>query len=138
MSTLRGRNLRVWFGSLPLGGSTNCTITLNTSSTDSTTKDDGGIAGKSEITEQSWSIQVDSMSLDDIPVFLDLAVHGTKFLFFWAETSGDDNSTVVTQPWERYGMGLISDFTLDFNDREISVKNVQITGTGPLSINVPN
>lgn len=138
MSTLRGRNLRVWFGSLPLGGSTNCTITLNTSSTDSTTKDDGGIAGKSEITEQSWSIQVDSMSLDDIPVFLDLAVHGTKFLLFWTETSGANNSTVVTQPWERYGMGLISDFTLDFNDREISVKNVQITGTGPLSITAPN
>ena len=138
MSTLRGRNLRVWYGSLPIGGSTNCTITLNTSSTDSTTKDDGGIAGKSEIIEQSWSIQVDSISLDDIPFWLDLAVHGTQFLFFWAETSGDDNSTAVPQPWERYGMGFISDFTLDFNDREISVKNVQIAGTGQLYLNSPH
>jgi hypothetical protein len=55
-----------------------------------------------------------------------------KITVEWDETSTTDNQTPQFEVFSRRGEAYINDMTLVFNDREISTKNLQMTGTSAL------
>lgn len=146
METLRGQNLRVLTynadGDLKatvIAKATNCVVTLNTTASDATTKDDVGNASKSEITAKGWTVQVDSLDVTRIDTFMNAAKNGQKLCLLFERVSTTDNQSVMTDSggnsFGRYGDALVTDLTYTFNDRENSSFNVQFTGTGKLYVN---
>jgi predicted secreted protein len=57
----------------------------------------------------------------------------TPFTLLWDETLTTDNQTPDDSAYARSGKAFLSDATFTFNDREISSKSLQFTGTGPIS-----
>lgn len=142
MKVLRGQNFRVLTynadGDLKatvIAKSTNCAITLNTNTSDSTTKDDVGNSSKPKITSKGWTVQVDSLDVTRVDTFVNMAKNGTKVCLLFDIVSTADNQTPSTDGAGRYGDALITELTYTFNDRENSASNVQFTGTGKLFVN---
>ena len=116
-----------------IGMSTGATITLNTNQDDSTTKDDVGMAAKPTVVSKSWQVQVDSLNVSDVGAMLTAIKSLTQFTLLWDETSTTDNQTPEEASFSRTGVAFLTDFTATFNDRENSSKNLQFSGSGPLS-----
>ena len=116
-----------------IGMSTGATITLNTNQDDSTTKDDVGMAAKPTVVSKSWQVQVDSLNVSDVGAMLTAIKSLTPFTLLWDETSTTDNQTPEEASFSRTGVAFLTDFTATFNDRENSSKNLQFSGSGPLS-----
>lgn len=116
-----------------VGMSTNCTITLNTNTDDGSTKDDVGMAAKPIANSKSWQVQVDSLNVQDTAAMLTAMKNLTPFTLLWDETLTSDNQTPDDAAYARSGRAFLSDATFTFNDREISSKSLQFTGTGPIS-----
>ena len=139
MGTLKGQNFRLltydavaakWS---VIGMSTGCTITLNTTADDSSTKDDVGMAAKPVITAKSWQVSVDTLNVIDAAAMLTAIKSLTPFTLMWDETSTVDNQTPEGEAFARKGTAFLSDLTLTFNNREKAAKNLQFSGSGAIS-----
>lgn len=138
MATLKGSNLRI----LEQTGSSNikvigmarsCTITLNGNAEDLRTKDDIGNSQRPIITSMGWSIQVESLEITNITDLLTIIKNGGIFNLRWDETALADNQTAQNVTFGRRGTAILNDLSLTFNNREVSVKNLQFTGQGAIS-----
>lgn len=138
MTTLKGQNLRILVldeGSSDwnvIAMSTNCTITMDGNADNASTKDDIGMFDKPEITSKSWSIQTESLYVGNAAMMLRGIKLGQKFTVMWTEVSTDDNKTALEGDFARQGEVIINDLTLNFNDRENSTHQLQMTGVGPI------
>lgn len=139
MGTLKGQNFRLltydavaakWS---VIGMSTGCTITLNTTADDSSTKNDVGMAAKPVITAKSWQVSVDTLNVIDAAAMLTAIKSLTPFTLMWDETSTVDNQTPEGAAFARKGTAFLSDLTLTFNNREKAAKNLQFSGSGAIS-----
>lgn len=137
---LKGQNLRI--GLIPANAhsapmvvakSTGCTITLNSNTEPADHKDVLGMASMPVVTSKNFSISVDSLDVTDAAMLLTAIQNCTPFIVEWDETSTTDNQTRAKAAFARKGEAYINDLTLTFNDREISAKQVQLTGTGELT-----
>ena len=139
MATLKGQNFRVLtYDSTAskyrvLGMSTNCVVTLNANTDESSTKDDVGLASKPEVVSKSWSIQVDTLNVVDAAAMLTAIKAMNPLTILFDEVSTSDNQTALGAAVARTGQAYINDLTLTFNDRENSAKSIQLTGSGALS-----
>lgn len=139
MATLKGQNFRVLtYDSTAskyrvLGMSTNCVVTLNSNTDESSTKDDVGLASKPEVISKSWSIQVDTLNVVDAAAMLTAIKAMNPLTILFDEVSTTDNQTALGAAVARTGQAYINDLTLTFNDRENSAKSIQLTGSGALS-----
>lgn len=139
MATLKGQNFRVLtYDSTAskyrvLGMSTNCVVTLNANTDESSTKDDVGLASKPEVISKSWSIQVDTLNVVDAAAMLTAIKAMNPLTILFDEVSTTDNQTALGAAVARTGQAYINDLTLTFNDRENSEKSIQLTGSGALS-----
>jgi hypothetical protein len=137
MATLKGQNLRVIVGTTCVAMATNCTITINSNTSEASTKDVLSNASLPEVNSISWSVQVDSLNVLDTSdvlagILAQVGTTPTPLTLTWDETSATDNQSPLEQPWGRTGQTFITDATFTFNDRENSAKNIQFTGTGPI------
>lgn len=136
---LKGQNFRILVYDTTaskfkcVGMSTGATITLNTNADDASTKDDVGMAAKPTVVSKSWQVQVDSLNVSDVGAMLTTIKSLTPFTLLWDEVSTTDNQTPQEDGFARTGTAYLTDFTATFNDRENSSKNLQFSGTGPLS-----
>ena len=112
--------------------STGATITENTNTDDSGTKDDVGMAAKPVVNSKSWQVQVDSLNVVDAAAMLTAIKSLTPFTLLWDETATADNQTAQKATFARKGTAYLSDLTLNFNDRENSAKSLQFSGSGAL------
>ena len=112
--------------------STGATITENTNTDDSGTKDDVGMAAKPVVNSKSWQVQVDSLNVVDAAAMLTAIKSLTPFTLIWDETATSNNQTAQKATFARKGTAYLSDLTLNFNDRENSAKSLQFTGTSAL------
>ena len=138
MATLKGQNFRI-LAQLDgtsvsvIGMSTNCTVTLTNNVDESSVKDDVGLASKPEVVSKAWSVQVDSLNVVNTAAMLTAIKAMNKIQIMWDEVSTDDNQSPEGAGYARTGMAYISDCTFTFNNRENSVKSLQLTGAGPLT-----
>ena len=138
MATLKGQNLRIL---QQTGSSTveviamarSCTVTLNTNTEDLKTKDNIGKSQRPTVMSKGWSIQVESLDVIDLFSVLSEMKYGGSFGLRWDETSTTDNQTAQYATFGRKGFAILNDFSISFNNREISVKNLQFTGNGEIS-----
>ena len=136
--TLKGQNFRILtYDSTAskykvVGMATSCSITENTNTDDSGTKDDTGMAAKPVVNSKSWQVQCDSLNVVDAAAMLTAIKSLTPFTLIWDETATADNQTAQKAAFARKGTAYLSDLTLNFNDRENSAKSLQFTGTSAL------
>lgn len=139
MATLKGQNFRILtYDSTAtkwkvLGMSTGCTVTLNTNTDDSGTKDDVGMAAKPTINSKSWQVSVETLNVVDAAAMLTAIKSLTPFTLLWDEVSTANNQTAQKANFARKGTAFLSDLTLTFNDRENSAKSLQFSGSGELA-----
>lgn len=139
MATLKGQNFRILtYDSTAtkwkvLGMSTGCTVTLNTNTDDSGTKDDVGMAAKPTINSKSWQVSVETLNVVDAAAMLTAIKSLTPFTLLWDEVSTANNQTAQKANFARKGSAFLSDMTLTFNDRENSAKSLQFSGSGELA-----
>lgn len=139
---LKGQNLRIFANGIDsnawsiIGMATNCTITLTNNTEDGSTKDDSSMASKPVITDKSWSVQVDSLNVLDAGILLTKVKTFAKVMVMWDKVRADATHQINQLPsnadYARVGYAYINDLTLNFNDRENSAKQVQLTGCSPL------
>ena len=91
------------------------------------------MAAKPTVVSKSWQVQVDSLNVSDVGAMLTAIKNLTPFTLLWDEVSTTDNQTPEEAAFARTGTAYLTDFTASFNDRENSSKNLQFSGTGPLS-----
>lgn len=135
---LKGQNVRILIYDIIaakfkcIGMATTCTVNLTANTDDASTKDDVGGAAKPEVTSNSWSVQVESLNVVDVGSMLSAMKSMTKFTLMWDETSTSDNQSIEEATFSRKGDAYLSDLTINFNDRENSVKSLQFTGATAL------
>ena len=115
-----------------VGMSTGCTVNLNTSTDESSTKDDTGMASKPTVTSKSWSVSVDSLNVSDVGAMLTAIKSLTPFTLLWDEVSTTDNQTPEEAAFARIGTAYLNDATFKFDDRTNASKSLQFTGTSAL------
>ena len=139
MTTLKGQNLRIftWDSTAEkyhvIGMATNCTITEQNNTDDSSTKDDVGMAAKPTTTSKSWSVQVESLNVADVGAMLTAIKSLTTFQLMWDQTSTVNNQGASGAGFARIGNAYLTDGTFNFDDRTNSQKNLTFTGFGPLT-----
>ena len=141
IQSLKGQNLRIFTGNHCIAMSTNCVITMNVNTESAATKDDVGLADKPSPVSKAWSVRVDSLDVSDAGALLTAIASLSPFHIYWDETvSNGDHSNQEPEgaTFSRGGDAFINDLTFTWNDRENSVKNIQLTGTGAIAHeNVP-
>ena len=115
-----------------IGMSTSCTVNFTANSEEGSTKDAVGGSARPEITNNAWSVSVESLNVVDAGALLTAMKSMTPFTLMWDETSTTDNQTIEEASYARKGQAYLNDLTLNFNDRENSAKSLQFTGTSAL------
>lgn len=139
MATLKGQNFRVLtYDPLTskfkcVGMASSCTVNLTANTDDASTKDDIGGAQKPTVTNKSWQVSVESLSVADITAILTAIKGYQKFTLLWDEVSTVDNQLPLQAGFARTGSAYLNDVTFNFNDRENASKSLQFTGVGQLA-----
>lgn len=138
---LRGQNFRIFIADSSggsgtvfkcVGMATNCTVNLQNNSEDASTKDSVGMASMPVTTSQTWSVQAESLNVEDTSAILSQIKSLTPFLLVWDETSTTDNQTGRHETFGRVGKAWLNDVTFKFDDRTNSSKSLQFVGAAPL------
>ena len=140
MATIYGQNFRILEETANpnkyqcIGMATNCTITRQNDTDESSTKDDTGKASKPEVVSKSWSVQVESLNMADVGAIMTKMKNGTKFKLLWDEVQTSDNQTPVSSSPVNIGTGeaYLTDATFQFDDRTNAAKSLQFTGNGAI------
>lgn len=139
MAILKGQNFRILATGMDgsstavIGMSTNCTVTLTNNTEDESTKDDIGLAAKPGVVSKAWSVQVDSLNVQNLSALLNKIKNMEKVEIMWDEVSASDNQSPEGAGYARIGMAYISDCTFSFNNRENSAKSLQFVGATELT-----
>ena len=137
--SLKGQNFRILtYDTLTskfkcVGMASSCTVNLTANTDDASTKDDIGGAQKPTVTNKSWQVSVESLSVADIAAILTAIKGYQKFTLLWDEVSTVDNQLPLQAGFARTGSAYLNDVTFNFNDRENASKSLQFTGVGQLA-----
>lgn len=135
MSKIKGQNFRLLQNAAAIPEATNCSITMQGNTDDTTTKDTEGLYSQDTIVSTQWNAQVDTYQSDTA------ALRGIITTFNaavavpvgWDQTAGAQNRVAQNANFKRSGNAILNDFTMTFNDRETVALSLQFQGTGALS-----
>lgn len=134
MSKIKGQNFRLRkYGSV-IPEATNCSITLQGNTEDTSTKDTEGMFNKEDVVSKQWSAQVDTIQSETAQLrdIISMFVAAQPIPIGWDQTAGSGNDEAQEAPFARWGQALLNDFTMNFNDRETVNVSLQFQGTGGL------
>lgn len=124
MSKIKGQNFAT--SCALVADETNCTVTVQGNTEDTSTKSDTGLYSKETVVSKQWSVQTDTYQAE----VAQLRAIITAF-----------NAAVpISVGWQaegsnvgRSGQALLNDFSMQFDDRQTVQCNLQFQGTGALS-----
>ena len=121
-----GNNVRVSIGEQLIGGQQNCSLTMESETGDTTTKD-SGMWAETEVTGLSWSVSCDGLITVD-----DAAVAALETAWKNAE-----KVTIKYGTADKYktGQAIIESLEQNDNMKEKSTYSVSFIGVGPLEDN---
>lgn len=134
MSKIKGQNFRfLQNGAIP--EATNCSITMQGNTEDTSTKDTEGMFTQETVVSTSWSGQVDTYQSDTsaLRAIITMFIAAQPVAVGWDQTGGAQNRVAQNANFKRSGQALLNDFTMNFNDRETVALSLQFQGTGALS-----
>ena len=134
MSKIKGQNFRLLKDGSVFPEATNCSITLQGNTEDTSTKDTEGMFNKEDVVSNQWSAQVDTIQSETAQLrsIISLFVAAQPIPIGWDQTAGSGNATPQEAPYARQGQALLNDFTMNFNDRETVNVSLSFQGTGGL------
>ena len=138
MSKIKGQNFRLFESGSAVPEATNCTVTYQGNTEDTSTKDTEGFWNQDTVVSKSWSAQVDSYQSEpeQLQAIVGVFVAAQPVQVGWDQTTGAANSqnrTGANASFKRTGQALLNDLTLQFNDRQSVNVTSQFQGTGALS-----
>ena len=135
MSKIKGQNFRLLQNSNAIPEATNCSITLQGNTEDTSTKDTEGFFTQETVVSNQWNAQVDTYQSDTSALrsIISLFIAAQPIPVGWDQTAGAQNRVKQNANFKRSGNALLNDFTMNFNDRETVAVSLQFQGTGALS-----
>jgi len=132
---IKGQNFRLLKGGIAFPEATNCSITLNGNTEDTSTKDTEGLYGQNTVVSTSWTAQVDTYqgTAAELRAVITMFNAAAAVGIGWDQTAGALNRVAQNASFKRSGQALLNDFTMNFNDRETVAVTLQFQGTGALS-----
>ena len=134
MSKIKGQNFRLLKDGSVFSEATNCSITLQGNTEDTSTKDTEGMFNQEDVVSNQWSAQVDTIQSEtaQLRAIISMFVAAQPIPIGWDQTAVSGNATPQEAPFARQGQALLNDFTMNFNDRETVNVSLQFQGTGGL------
>ncbi len=135
MSKIKGQNFRLLQNGNAIPEATNCSITLQGNTEDTSTKDTEGFFTQETVVSNQWNAQVDTYQSDTSALrsIISLFIAAQPIPVGWDQTAGAQNRVKQNANFTRSGNALLNDFTMNFNDRETVAVTLQFQGTGALS-----
>ena len=135
MSKIKGQNFRLLKDGSVFPEATNCSITLQGNTEDTSTKDTEGLFTQETIVSNQWSAQVDTYQSDTAALrsIISMFIAAQPVPVGWDQTGGAQNRVAQNANFKRSGNAILNDFTMNFNDRETVAVSLQFQGTGGLS-----
>lgn len=138
MSKIKGQNFRIFVEGDAVPQATNCQVTLTGNMEDISTKDTEGMFNQEQMVSTSWQVQVDGYdaSVVTAKALISRFIAAAAVTVGWDETTGDTgtlNREAAEASFARSGDALLTDLTLQFNDRTTCTVSSQYQGTGALS-----
>jgi hypothetical protein len=134
MSKIKGQNFRLLKDGSVFPEATNCSITLQANSEDTSTKGTEGMFNQEDVVSTQWSAQVDTIQSETAQLrsIISMFVAAQPVAIGWDQTSGSGNATPQEARFAREGLALVNDFVMNFNDRETVNTSISFQGTGGL------
>ena len=135
MSKIKGQNFRLLVSGAAVPEATNCSITLTGNTDDSSTKDADGFFTQETVVSSSWQAQVVTYDAEpsSMQALVNVFIAAQPVPVGWDQTAGAQNRVAQNANFARSGNALLTDITMQFNDRATCSVNSQYQGTGPLS-----
>jgi hypothetical protein len=134
MSKIKGQNFRLLKDGSVFPEATNCSITLQANSEDTSTKGTEGMFNQEDVVSTQWSAQVDTIQSETAQLrsIISMFVAAQPVAIGWDQTAGSGNATPQEARFAREGLALVNDFVMNFNDRETVNTSISFQGTGGL------
>lgn len=143
MATINGSDLMIFVGGESLAFATNHSLTINSETNDTTSKDTGGLWTSASLKKLNWEISADCLfattgegsTMDEL---FSSMITGTPVTVVFTTKTGTA-TTVPTGGWTAAttnkfsGSALITSLTLNAPNGEDATYSVTLTGTGALA-----
>lgn len=142
LQKIKGQNFRVFIGSgdsaAAVPEATNCSIQISGNMEDNSTKDTESDYTSEQMTSKSWQAQVDSYDADvaTLKTLLSRFNAGAAVGVGFDQTettASTQNRTAANADFARSGMALLTDLSIQANNRATITVSTTYTGTGALS-----
>lgn len=143
ITRLKGQNFRAFSGATSSNMSafpeeTNVSVTISGNMEDSTTKDSEGGWTEEQMVSKQWSVQVDHVdaSVASLRALLNMFISDSKQYVGWDQTTttaGAQNRTPAGNEIARSGQAILSDVSIQANNRQTIQTTVQFQGSGALA-----
>ena len=138
LTKIKGQNFRVFEEQSAVVEAQSCQVTITGNMEDATTKDSEGGFTQEQMTEKSWQVQVDHVDASAARIKALLtrmkAMANVAVCFDQTTTTaGTQNRTKANAPFARQGNALLTDLSIQANDRTTITITEQYTGNGALA-----
>lgn len=138
LTKIKGQNFRAFVGGSAVPEASSCQVSITGNMEDSKTKDSENSFNQEQMTSRGWTVQVDSYQA----TAAELIAVITQFLsdntvqVGWdqtATTAGTKNRNASNAAFARSGQAILTDFTLQADNRANVTLSRQYTGSGALA-----
>lgn len=135
LTKIMGQNFRVFVGSAAVPEATNCQVTIQGNLEDASTKDSTGGWNEEQMTSKQWSVQVDDVdaSLATLRALITRFNSDAKTTVGWDQTAGAQNREAQNAAFARSGQAILSDLSINANNRTTIQVTCQYQGSGALA-----
>lgn len=135
LTKIMGQHFRVFVAGAAVPEAVNCTVTINGSMEDQTTKDTVGSYAEEQMTAKDWNVSVDNIdaSLASLRALITRFNSDAKVTVGWDQTAGTQNRVAQNAPFAKSGQAILNDLSIQANNRTNIQVTCQYQGSGALA-----
>lgn len=135
LTKIMGQHFRVFVGGNAVPEAVNCSVTINGSMEDNTTKDTVGSYVQEQMTSKDWNVSVETRdaSLASLRALITRFNSDAKVTVGWDQTAGTQNRVAQNAPFARSGQAILNDLSIQANNRTNIQVSCQYQGSGALA-----
>lgn len=138
LKKIMGQNFRVFAGGAAVDEAMSCSVSISGNMEENTTKDSENSFTQEQMTSKSWQVKVDHVNSEanTLRGLLRMIANGTNATVGFDQTTdakGTKNQTAANAGFARSGKALLTDLTIQANNRQTISVSCQYNGNGPLA-----
>jgi len=135
LTKIMGQHFRVFVGGNAVPEAVNCSVTINGSMEDSTTKDTVGSYAQEQMTAKDWNVSVENIdaSLASMRALITRFNSDAKVTVGWDQTAGTQNRVAQNADFAMSGQAILNDLSIQANNRTNIQISCQYQGSGALA-----